>query len=61
MLKDNEIPMDHFITYNEVQQLNDIYLIKGPSEFYRISLFSLSAVNSSKMKSLAIKVAEKIK
>jgi len=61
VLKDNEIPMDHFITYNEVQQLNDIYLIKGPSEFYRISLFSLSAVNSSKMKSLAIKVAEKIK
>lgn len=61
VLKDNMIPIDHFITYNEVQQLSDIYLIKGPNEFYRISLFSLSAVNSGKMKSLAIKVAEKIK
>jgi hypothetical protein len=61
VLKDDVIPMDNFITYNEVSQLNDIYLIKGPSEFYRISLYSLSAVSSGKMKSLAIKVVEKIK
>lgn len=61
VLTDNEIPMDHFITYNEVQQLNDIYLIKGPQEYYRISLFSLSALKSGQMFALALKVAEKIK
>lgn len=61
ILTDKTIPMDHFITYNEVQQLNDIYLIKGPQEYYRISLFSLSAVKSGQMFDLALKVAEKIK
>jgi len=61
VLTDKTISMDHFITYNEVQQLNDIYLIKGPQEYYRITLFSLNALKSGQMFDLALKVAEKIK
>jgi uncharacterized protein (UPF0333 family) len=57
---DNRIPMEHFITYNEVQQLNDIYLIVGPDKFYRIALFSLSELESRQMIELAAQIATKI-
>ncbi len=56
----SQIPMEHFITYNEVQQLNDIYLINGANEYYRIALYSLSMVTSKQMVELALQVAQKI-
>lgn len=61
IISEKDISVSNYVTYNEVQQLNDIYLIKGPQEYYRISLFSLSAVKSGQMFDLALKVAEKIK
>lgn len=61
VLTNNDITMDHFITYNEVQQLNDIFLIKGPNEFYRISLFALSALRGGQMIDLGVKIASKIR
>jgi hypothetical protein len=52
--------MENFITYNEVQQLNDIYLITGTNEYYRITLHSLSMLNGAQMESLALQIVEKI-
>jgi hypothetical protein len=61
VLTDSRIAMDNFITYNEVQQLNDVYLITGTSEYYRVTLYSLSMLSGSQMINLASHVAEKIK
>jgi hypothetical protein len=57
---DSQIIMNNFITYNEVQQLNDIYLISGPNEYYRITLYSLSLLTGQQMENLAIQVSQKI-
>jgi hypothetical protein len=59
-LTDSQITMDNFITYNEVQQLNDIYLISGSNEYYRITLYSLSLLNGQQMENLAIQVSQRI-
>lgn len=60
VLTDSRISMEHFITYNEVQQLNDIYLIKGKNEYYRITLYSLQMLRGSQMIELALQIASKI-
>jgi hypothetical protein len=60
VLTDSQITMNHFITYNEVQQLNDIYLISNPNEYYRITLYSLSLLTGPQMKNLAIQVSQRI-
>lgn len=60
VLTDSRISMEHFITYNEVQQLNDIYLIKGENEYYRITLYSLQALRGSQMIELASQIISKI-
>ncbi len=61
VLIDSRISMEHFITYNEVQQLNDIYLIKGTNEYYRITLYSLQMLRGSQMIELASQIENKIK
>ena len=58
---DSRIPMSHFITYNEVQQLNDIYLLPESNMYYRISLYSLSTLKGYQMIDLAAKLAVQIK
>jgi hypothetical protein len=60
VLTDDRITMNHFITYNEVQQLNDIYLISGSNEYYRITLYSLSLLSDPQMKELAVQAIQKI-
>jgi len=61
VLTDNRISIEHFITYNEVQQLNDIYLIKGTNEYYRTTLYSLQALRGGQMIELASQIESKIK
>lgn len=61
IITNNKISMEHFITYNEVQQLNDIYLIKGTNEYYRITLYSLKMLKGSQMIELASQIEQKIK
>lgn len=60
VLTDNRMAMDNFITYNEVQQLSEIYLISGSNEYYRITLHSLELLNGSQMINLASRIAEKL-
>ena len=57
----SEIPMEHFITYNEVQQLSEIYLLPESNMYYKISLYSLNALKSSQIVNLAAKLAVQIK
>jgi hypothetical protein len=57
---DARITMDHFITYNEGGKINDIFLISGKNEYYRISLYSLNVINDDQLISLASQVAQKI-
>ena len=52
--------MDHFIAYNEGGQMNDIFLVKEKSEYYRISLYSLNIVKNDQLIELASQVAKKI-
>lgn len=60
VLTGKQITMNHFVTYNEVQQLNDIYLITGSNEYYRIALHALSALKSQQMINLALQIVEKL-
>lgn len=57
---DKQITMDNFITYNEGGKMNDIFLIKGKNEYYRISLYSLNVIKDEQMINLASQVAQKI-
>ena len=57
---DARITMDHFITYNEGGQINDIFLITGKNEYYRISLYSLNVVKDDQLIGLASQVAKQI-
>jgi hypothetical protein len=58
---DPRITMEHFITFNEVRQLNDIYMIAGTSTYYRITLYSLSMLRGSQMVDLAVQISPKMK
>lgn len=60
ILENKEITMDNFVTYNEVQQLNDIFLITGTNEYYRITLYSFDKIGSKQMVDLALQVEQKI-
>jgi hypothetical protein len=61
MIKNNkEIAMENFVTYNEVGQLNDIYMITGTNEYYRLTLYSFKTIGSNEMVTLALKVEEEI-
>jgi hypothetical protein len=57
---DARITMDHFITYNEGGKINDIFLITGKNEYYRISLYSLNVIKDDQLISLASQIAQKI-
>lgn len=60
ILENKEIAMKNFVTYNEVQQLNDIFLITGTNEYYRITLYSFDKIGSKQMVDLALQVEQKI-
>ena len=57
---DKRITIDHFITYNEGGQINDIFLVTGKNEYYRISLYSLNVVKDDQLIGLASQVAQQI-
>lgn len=61
MLKNDAISMDNLVTYNEVGQLNDIFLITGTNEYYRLTLYSFKTIGSNEMVTLALKVEKEIK
>jgi len=57
---DKRIAMDHFITYNEGGKINDIFLISGKNEYYKISLYSLNVIKDDQLIALASQVAKQI-
>lgn len=57
---DKQITMNHFIAYNQNGNMNDIFLITGKGEYYRISLHSLNVIKNEQMIKLASQVAQKI-
>jgi len=56
----NEISMGHFITYNEVGQLSEIYLLPEPNVYYKLSLYALKALTGQQIVNLAAKLASQI-
>ncbi|MDO9231450.1 MAG: hypothetical protein Q7U36_03180 [bacterium] len=60
ILKNDTIPMDNLVTYNEVGQLNDIFLITGTNEYYRLTLYSFKTIGSNEMITLALKAQKEI-
>jgi hypothetical protein len=60
ILENKDIAMKNFVTYNEVGQLNDIFLITGINEYYRLTLYSFKDIGSNEMVSLALKVEKEI-
>ena len=57
---DARIAMDHFITYNEGGKINDIFLLSGKNEYYKISLYSLNVIKDDQLIALASQVAKQI-
>ena len=61
ILKNDAISMDNLVTYNEVGQLNDIFLITGTNEYYRLTLYSFKTIGSNEMVTLALKAEKEIR
>jgi hypothetical protein len=60
ILANKAIPMDNLVTYNEVGQLTDIFLITGTNEYYRLTLYSYNTIGSNEMVALALQVEKEI-
>jgi hypothetical protein len=60
ILKNDAISMDNLVTYNEVGQLNDIFLITAVDEYYRLTLYSFKNIGSNEMVTLALQVEKEI-
>jgi hypothetical protein len=60
VLENKDIAMKNFVTYNEVGQLNDIFLITGTNEYYRLTLYSFKDIGSNEMVKLALQVEKEI-
>lgn len=60
ILGNKEIAMENFVTYNEVGQLNDVFLITGINEYYRLTLYSFSKIGSNEMITLALQAEKEI-
>ena len=52
--------MDNLVTYNEVGQLSDIFLITGTDEYYRLTLYSYITIGSNEMVTLALQAEKEI-
>jgi len=60
ILKNDAISMDNLVTYNEVGQLTDIFLITGTNEYYRLTLYSYTTIGTKEMVTLALQVEKEI-
>ncbi len=60
VLKNDAISMDNLVTYNEVGQLSDIFLITGINEYYRLTLYSYTTIGIKEMLILASQVEKEI-
>ena len=60
IIENKEIAMENFVTYNEVGQLTDIFLITGTNEYYRLTLYSFNTIGSKEMVTLALQVEKEI-
>jgi len=61
IVENKDIKMENFVAYNEVGQLNDIFLITGTNEYYRLTLYSFKTIGSNEMVALALKAEKEIK
>lgn len=61
VVKDENIPMNNYIVYQENGLVNEIYLIINDNKYISINRSSTKALSEEEIKSFAQKLAEKIK